>query len=85
MAEALAVRSGLILATTVGCNRIEVNSDGIEVIEIIKNGGHFSVYRQQFLMIYITLHVISRILFLSIILKRLIVLESFYGTSYYLK
>ena len=33
MAEALALWFGLSLATTVGCNRIEVNSDNIEVIE----------------------------------------------------
>ena len=40
MAEALALRFGLNLATTVGCNRIEVNSDSIELIETMKNGGH---------------------------------------------
>ena len=39
MAEALALWFGLNLATTVGCNRIEVNSDNIEVIETMKNGG----------------------------------------------
>ncbi|XBI48054.1 hypothetical protein VPH35_111878 [Triticum aestivum] len=39
MAEAMALRFGLNLATTVGCNRIEVNSDNVEVIEAMKNGG----------------------------------------------
>ena len=39
MAEALALWFGLSLATTDECNCIEVNSDNIEVIETMKNGG----------------------------------------------
>jgi ribonuclease HI len=39
--EARALRDGLILATQVGCNRIEVNSDCMEVIEIMNDGGNF--------------------------------------------
>lgn len=38
MAE-VALRFGLNLATTVGCNRIEVNSENVEVIETMKNSG----------------------------------------------
>ena len=39
MTEALALQFGLNSATTVWCNHIEVNSDNIEVIETMKNGG----------------------------------------------
>jgi ribonuclease HI len=38
-AEAYALRDGLILAGQMGCNRIEVNSDCMEVIEVMQNGG----------------------------------------------
>ena len=75
MAEALTLRFGLNLATTVGCNRTEVNSDNIEVIETMKNGGRsFGLLAAVFDDIYIILCVISRILFLSMLLERLIVL-----------
>ena len=40
MAEALALRFGLILAQKAGCNHLVVNFDNMEVIEIMKNGGH---------------------------------------------
>ena len=39
-AEAHALRDGLIIAGQMGCNRIEVNSDSMEVIEVMKNGGN---------------------------------------------
>ena len=39
-AEALALRFGLFLAQKAGCNRLVVNSDNTEVIEIMENGGH---------------------------------------------
>ena len=39
-AEAYALRDGLILAGQIGCNRIEVNSDCVEVIDVMKNGGN---------------------------------------------
>ena len=38
MGEALALQFGLNLTITFGCNRIEVNSDNIEVIKTMKNG-----------------------------------------------
>jgi hypothetical protein len=37
-AEALALRDGLLLAGQLGCNRLEVNSDCMEVIEAMHNG-----------------------------------------------
>ena len=36
---ALVLGFGLSLATTFGCNRIDVNFDNIKVIETMKNGG----------------------------------------------
>ena len=39
-AEAHVLRDGLILAGQLGCNRIEVNSDSMEVIETMRNGGN---------------------------------------------
>ena len=38
-AEALALRYGLSLAHKAGCNHLIVNSDNLEVIETMKNGG----------------------------------------------
>jgi hypothetical protein len=38
-AEATTLRDGLLLAGQIGCNRIEVNSDYLEVMEIMQNGG----------------------------------------------
>ncbi|KAM3191940.1 hypothetical protein ACQJBY_069278 [Aegilops geniculata] len=38
-AEILALRFGLLLAQRAGCNRLHVNSDNIEVINTMKNGG----------------------------------------------
>ncbi|XBH88029.1 hypothetical protein VPH35_075380 [Triticum aestivum] len=38
-AEVLALRFGLLLAQRAGCNRLDVNSDNIEVINTMKNGG----------------------------------------------
>ena len=38
-AEALALRYGLSLEHKAGCNRLIVNSDNLEVIETMKNGG----------------------------------------------
>ena len=38
-AEAMALRFGLILAQKVGCNRLIINSDNMEVIDTMKNGG----------------------------------------------
>ena len=35
----MALRFGLLLAQRAGCNRLHVNSDNIEVINIMKNGG----------------------------------------------
>lgn len=39
-AEALALRFGLLLTQKAGCNSLIVNSDNMEVIGTIKNGGH---------------------------------------------
>uniref|UniRef100_A0A453BAC5 RNase H type-1 domain-containing protein n=1 Tax=Aegilops tauschii subsp. strangulata TaxID=200361 RepID=A0A453BAC5_AEGTS len=38
-AEAMAPRFGLILAQKAGCNRLIINSDNMEVIDTMKNGG----------------------------------------------
>ena len=38
-AEVLALKFGLFLAQKAGCNRLVVNSDNMEVIDIMKNGG----------------------------------------------
>ena len=37
--EAMALRFGLILAQKVGCNRLIINSENMEVIDTMKNGG----------------------------------------------
>ncbi|KAI4994410.1 hypothetical protein ZWY2020_029458 [Hordeum vulgare] len=42
-AEALAVRFGLNLARTVGCSRIVVSSDSLEIVEALKDGNFSSV------------------------------------------
>ncbi|XBI71201.1 hypothetical protein VPH35_065478 [Triticum aestivum] len=39
-AEALALRSGLSLAQRAGCNRLVVDSDNVEVVDTVNNGGH---------------------------------------------
>jgi ribonuclease HI len=39
-AEARALRDGLILAGQIGCNRLEVNSDCMDVIDVMVNGGN---------------------------------------------
>jgi hypothetical protein len=39
-AEVSALREGLLLAGQIGCNRLEVNSDCMEVVEIMQNGGN---------------------------------------------
>jgi hypothetical protein len=39
MAEAIALCKGLSLAMALGCGRIIVNSDGMEVNEVMKEGG----------------------------------------------
>jgi ribonuclease HI len=39
-AEARALGDGLILAGQIGCNRIEVNSDCMDVIEVMNQGGN---------------------------------------------
>jgi ribonuclease HI len=39
-AEARALRDGLILAGQVRCNRLEVNSDSMDVIDVMGNGGN---------------------------------------------
>jgi hypothetical protein len=38
--EARLLRDGLILASQVGCNMIEVNSDCMDVIEVMNQGGN---------------------------------------------
>jgi ribonuclease HI len=38
--EARALRDGLILAGQIGCNRIEVNSDCMDVIDVMNQGGN---------------------------------------------
>ena len=40
--EALALRFGLSLAQKAGCNRLVINSDNMEVIDTMKNGGHIA-------------------------------------------
>ncbi|XBH53648.1 hypothetical protein VPH35_076109 [Triticum aestivum] len=39
MAEALALEFGLTLAQRAGCNRLIINSDNLEVIETMQDGG----------------------------------------------
>jgi ribonuclease HI len=39
-AEARALRDGLLLAGQIGFNRLEVDSDCMEVIDVMKNGGN---------------------------------------------
>ncbi|KAI5011675.1 hypothetical protein ZWY2020_013812 [Hordeum vulgare] len=39
MVEAMTLRFGLTLAQKVGCNRLIINSDNMEVIETMKDGG----------------------------------------------
>ena len=39
-AEALAVRNGLLLAGDVGCNKVIVESDCVDVVETMQNGGN---------------------------------------------
>jgi ribonuclease HI len=39
-AEAMGLRDGLLLAGQIGCNRIEINSDCIEVIDTMNDGGN---------------------------------------------
>ena len=39
MAEALALKFGLNLAQRAGCNRLIINSDNLEVIETMQDGG----------------------------------------------
>ena len=39
-AEALALKNGLALAIEVGCNRILIESDCLEVIEVMESGGN---------------------------------------------
>ncbi|KAI4966590.1 hypothetical protein ZWY2020_038009 [Hordeum vulgare] len=39
MAEVLVLKFGLTLAQKVGCNRLIINSDNMEVIETMKDGG----------------------------------------------
>ena len=38
-AEAVALRFGLLLAQKTGCNRLIINSDNMEVIDTMMNGG----------------------------------------------
>ncbi|KQK16265.2 hypothetical protein BRADI_1g27874v3 [Brachypodium distachyon] len=38
-AEAIALRDGLLLAGQVGCNRLEINSDCMEVVQTMLDGG----------------------------------------------
>jgi ribonuclease HI len=42
-AEAIALRFGLNLANTVGCSKIEVNSDSVEVVNALSQGYSSSV------------------------------------------
>ncbi|KAF6983397.1 hypothetical protein CFC21_001594 [Triticum aestivum] len=39
MGEVLALKFGLTLAQRVGCNRLIINSDNLEVIETMQDGG----------------------------------------------
>ncbi|XBH95674.1 hypothetical protein VPH35_086196 [Triticum aestivum] len=39
MAEGLAIKFGLTLAQRAGCNRLIINSDNLEVIETMQDGG----------------------------------------------
>ena len=52
-AEACALRDGLIIAGNVGCNRILVESDCMEVVEVMQNGGNslgvaVAIYEEYF-------------------------------------
>jgi ATP:corrinoid adenosyltransferase len=39
MAEAYALKEGLMLAQHIGCNRLIIQSDCMEVVQIMKDGG----------------------------------------------
>ena len=40
-AEARALRNGLLLANDMGCNKLYVEADCMEVIDVMQNGGNF--------------------------------------------
>jgi hypothetical protein len=39
-AEAMALRDGLIMVQAIGCSNMVINSDCVEVVDVMKNGGH---------------------------------------------
>ena len=44
--KVLALRFGLLLAQKIGCNRLVINSVNMEIINIMKNGGHSAEWQQ---------------------------------------
>ena len=69
-AEALALRFGLYLAHKTGCNHAIINSDNMEVIDTMKNGGHSAGPAQQFLRIIFFWLVTFRLLGLSTLIEK---------------
>jgi hypothetical protein len=39
-ADAMVLRDGLIMVEALGCSKLVINSDCVEVIDVMKNGGH---------------------------------------------
>ena len=45
MAEAFALRDGLLLAQQIGCNRVEIQADCLEVVTTMNEGGFSATAR----------------------------------------
>ena len=69
-AEALALRFGSYLAHKAGCNRVIINSDNMEAIDTMKNGGHSTGPAAAIFEDCYFLAVIFRLLGLSIVIKK---------------
>jgi hypothetical protein len=55
MTRARILRNGLLLTGQLGCNRVEVNSVFMNVIEVMKEGGYFlglaaTIYEEFFVL-----------------------------------
>ena len=50
MAEAYALKEGLMLAQRIGCNKLIIQSDCMEVVQIMQGGGFQRTLRLLFMM-----------------------------------
>jgi hypothetical protein len=71
MAEALALKEGIILAQTMGCNRIILSSDNMDVIEVMQDGGNSSDVAAAIFNDFITLLLNFKIFILNILIVML--------------